>query len=371
MSIPVQNLYHLLTYAWDQLEEAEAVAVTAEHNDSLLDLLARVLVHGTTHVLKRGLAREYVPETELTGRLRGKLLLSESIRQQTLHTARAWCTFDELSHDTLVNRLLKATLHYLLTAPTLAGSLRREVRALYVRLTDVALVPVRDVRVFDAVKLHRHTAHYRLLLSVCRLVHEEALLTQQTGEHLFRRFTGNEKHMAALFERFVRNFYRRQYQLQTSPYAVQAEQLSWALEPVGPLAKAVLPGMKTDISLTTPHDKLIIDCKYYKKALKPHYNKEKLISDNLYQLYTYVQHARRQLPTRPVRGLLLYPVTQQPLRLQYQLTGTEDWLEVATLDLGQHWTGVEKDLIKLLHNSSSNIALQKGNTGSESERHFM
>jgi len=357
MSIPVQNLYHLLTYAWDQLEEAEAVAVTAEPTDSLLDLLARVLVQGTSHILKRGLAREYAPETELTGRLRGKLLLSESIRQQTLPTARAWCTFDELSHDTQVNRLLKATLYHLLTVPMLDSTLRREVRALYARLTDVALMPVRDVRVFDAVQLHRHTAHYRLLLSVCRLVHEEVLLTQENGEHLFRHFIGNEKRMAALFERFIRNFYQRQYQLKTSRYTVRAEQLQWAVGPIGPQAKAVLPSMKTDVSLTTPHDKLIIDCKYYKKALRPHHNKEKLVSNNLYQLYTYVQHARRQQPARPVRGLLLYPVAQQPLRFQYELTGTTDWLEVATIDLGQHWSGVERDLLMLLQWPSGNAAL--------------
>ncbi|MBO3273160.1 5-methylcytosine restriction system specificity protein McrC [Hymenobacter defluvii] len=116
MSIPVQNPYHLLTYAWDQLYEADEVAVTAEPADSLLDLLARVLVQGTTHVLKRGLARDYVPEVALTGRLRSKLPLSESIRQQTLLTARGWCAFDELRHDVSVNRLLKSTLHYLLTA---------------------------------------------------------------------------------------------------------------------------------------------------------------------------------------------------------------------------------------------------------------
>ena len=106
--------------------------------------------------------------------------------------------------------------------------------------------------------------------------------------------------------------------------------------------------MKTDVSLTAKSDKIIIDCKYYREALKTHYDKEKLISSNLYQLYTYVQHAHRQQPTRPVRGLLLYPVVQQPLRFRYELTGTADWLEVATIDLGQHWQQVEDDLLALL-----------------------
>lgn len=348
MGIPVQNLYHLLTYAWDQLAEAEQVQVAAEPADTLLDLLARVLVQGTTHVLARGLARDYLPQQELTGRLRGKLLLTESLRQQTLPTARAWCAFDELSHDNLLNQLLKSALHHLLVAPKLHEPLRRQIRALYARLGDVALISVPDVRVYDQVKIHRHTAHYRLLLSICRLIHEEVLLTQEAGEYLFRDFTGNDKRMAALFERFVRNFYRHKYQLQESRYAVQAEEMQWAVRATDAQAQAVLPAMKTDVSLTTIDNKIIIDCKYYREALKTHYDKEKLISSNLYQLYAYVQHAHRQQPARPVRGLLLYPVVQKPLRFRYELIGTADWLEVATIDLGQHWTGVEQDLLALL-----------------------
>ncbi|RZL03461.1 MAG: hypothetical protein EOO62_21515 [Hymenobacter sp.] len=344
MSIPVQNLYHLLTYAWDQLDEAEEVAVTAEPADSLLDLLARVLVQGTTHVLKRGLARDYVPEVELTGRLRGKLLLSESIRQQTLLTGRGWCAFDELSHDVPVNRLLKSALHHLLTAPELAKPLRREIHALYVRLPDVALVSVPDLRVYDQVVLHRHTAHYRLLLSICQLVHEEVLLTQEAGERLFRNFTGNDKRMAALFERFVRNFYRRRQR----DYKVAAETLSWAVKSAAQVDQAVLPVMHTDVSLTKASHKLIIDCKYYRKALKQNYNKEKIISAHLYQLYAYVQHAQRQEPTRPIDGLLLYPVVDGQLRHSYQLLDTAHRLRVATINLNQGWQAVEEELLGLL-----------------------
>ena len=166
------------------------------------------------------------------------------------------------------------------------------------RLADVVLVPAHDIRVYEQVKLHRHTAHYRLLLNICRLIHEEVLLTQDSGEHLFRDFTGNDKRMAALFKRFVRNFYR----IRQEHYKVHAESLEWALTASSVQAAAVLPMMKTDVSLTSKQDKIVMDCKYYREALKTHYDKEKLISGHLYQLYAYVQHAKRQVPKRPVRG---------------------------------------------------------------------
>jgi len=54
MKIPILNIYYLLCYAWNQLEESEIVNVNTEDSTTLLDLFARVLVSGTNHILKRG-----------------------------------------------------------------------------------------------------------------------------------------------------------------------------------------------------------------------------------------------------------------------------------------------------------------------------
>ncbi|SNC77625.1 5-methylcytosine-specific restriction enzyme subunit McrC [Hymenobacter gelipurpurascens] len=344
MSIPVQNVYHLLVYAWDQLEAADQVAVTAEAEDGLLELLARVLIQGTTHLLKRGLAREYVEHEELTGRLRGKLLLADSIRQQTLPKAQAWCAFDELSHDTLPNRLLKATLYRLFTADELDRSLARELRALYYRLGDVPLQPVRDLRIFEQVRLNRNTAHYGLLLSVCQLVHEQAMLSQQTGERLFQDFARNEAQMARLFERFVRNFYHRKQQV----YSVQAEQLTWGLRAQDEASQAVLPVMRTDVSLTAATGKIILDCKYYRQALVRHHARERIISAHLYQLYAYLQHGQPAKRLVPLEAILLYPVTVKAYRFGYEVAGTDHKMRVETVNLDQPWREVERELLTVI-----------------------
>ncbi len=42
-AIPIQNIYFLLCYAWNQLEERDLVEINAEDTTSLQDLLARVL----------------------------------------------------------------------------------------------------------------------------------------------------------------------------------------------------------------------------------------------------------------------------------------------------------------------------------------
>src|SRR5688500_3438857 len=111
--IPVENVYFLLCYAWDRLEEAELTSVEVSPECRLPDLFARVLRSGVTHLLKRGLDRTYSPTDEEIAGIRGRLQIAGSIKRATFLRGRAWCSFDELSPDVLHNRILKTTLRSL------------------------------------------------------------------------------------------------------------------------------------------------------------------------------------------------------------------------------------------------------------------
>ena len=54
MEIPIQNIYFLLCYAWDKLDERDVVDVDPVGITELVDLFSRVLISGTNHLLKRG-----------------------------------------------------------------------------------------------------------------------------------------------------------------------------------------------------------------------------------------------------------------------------------------------------------------------------
>ncbi len=112
--IPIANIYYLLCYAWDELEEKDTLAdVDALGSTDLLNLFARVLVNGTRRLLRRGLDRGYLPhEDEIPG-VRGKLLVTQTLRRNLLRHGRAACAWDELEYDTLPNRILKTTLQRL------------------------------------------------------------------------------------------------------------------------------------------------------------------------------------------------------------------------------------------------------------------
>src|SRR5437588_340691 len=112
--IPIQNVYYLLLYAWDALEYTDTEAVAAVPETQVLDLLAVILNHGIDRLLRQGLHRAYLSRQESIPGVRGKLDLSATVKADLLRRTRTICEFDELSHDILHNRILKATLAQLL-----------------------------------------------------------------------------------------------------------------------------------------------------------------------------------------------------------------------------------------------------------------
>ena len=107
--IPIQNIYYMLSYAFQVLQEQGYRSVAAENFQNTADLCAAILEKGVSSQLKRGLGREYREKTEPLASPRGKLDLTASIKDQTIRNKQLVCTYDEFSVDTEMNRILKAT----------------------------------------------------------------------------------------------------------------------------------------------------------------------------------------------------------------------------------------------------------------------
>src|ERR1041385_2424586 len=129
-AIPIQNIYYLLCYAWDQLDQGELVDVDSLPSTELADLFARVLCDGVEHLAKRGFEQGYeLIEEEIAG-VRGKINFSVSARRSLFSLGRSYCEFDELTSNTMANRIVKSTLLRLLRLNELHGDLKRRIRYL-------------------------------------------------------------------------------------------------------------------------------------------------------------------------------------------------------------------------------------------------
>ena len=280
MEIPIQNIYFLLCYAWDKLEEKDLVDVDPVGITELVDLFSRVLISGTNHLLKRGFDRNYVPHKEQTSRLKGKIRF-DAVIKTGLPTAALPCEFDELSYDVVHNRILKATARRLMRTDTILNENAEGLAALCRHMPEVRDVELTS-QIFGQVELHRNNRFYDFLMKLCGLIHYNLLVSETSGRSRFRDFTRDTHQMAVLFENFVRNFYRQHTQ-----YRVRREDIRWNLIACDPSDAKLLPKMQTDISLEAKDRKIIVDCKYTPEATKTRYESEKLRSEHLFQLHSY------------------------------------------------------------------------------------
>ena len=338
MEIPIQNIYYLLCYAWDKLEERELVDVDPGGTPELVDLFARVLISGTNHLLKRGFDRNYVLHEERTSRLRGKIRF-DAVVKAGVPTAALPCEFDELSYDVVHNRILKATARRLTRTDSISKDNAETLASLCRQLPEVRDVELTS-QLFGQVQLHRNNQFYDFLMKLCELIHHNLLPSETRGRSRFRDFTRDERQMAMLFENFVRNFYSRH----ATKYDARREDIRWKLIARDPSAARLLPKMQTDVSLEAEGRKIIIECKFTPEATKTHHESEKLRSGHLYQLHAYLSNLRDQ--ESRCEGMLLYPEAGKPLEAVF--TGNGRTISIRTINLHQPWTAIHDDLLKLV-----------------------
>ncbi|MGD9713329.1 MAG: hypothetical protein AB7V46_14845, partial [Thermomicrobiales bacterium] len=305
---------------------------------------------GTRAILRRGLDRDYRDYDEEIPTIRGRIDLGATLQLRARSIRRAHCHFDELSHNLLHNQIVKASLKRLASASMIDAALAHELRSTASRLGDVDDMWL-HASVFDRVRLHRNNAYYDFLLKVAQLAFH-CLLPRSDGRGFrFEDVTRDEKKMARVFEEFVRNFYRTEQR----EFAVEPLTISWDAKPLLLSGAGRLPTMRADVYLRSPTRRIIIDTKYYAKALQSYHEVESYHSGNLYQLFSYLRNAARQDSAfSNVEGILLYPWSGKGLRDRYDLHGHE--VTLATLDLSQAWPGVASQLHELLRNGMRNAA---------------
>lgn len=339
--IPIRNLYFLLCYSWDQLEQGELVDVSKCPSDNLADLFALVLCSGINHLARRGLEQGYQSLSDELASPRSRIDTLQSARRFLLAHGRAACTYDELTVDTLNNRILKSTLGTLSQCSELSPILRDRVMWTLRSLQKVEAINA-TAHDFRKVQLHGNTRFYRFLLNVCALVFESALPEQRGSGVRFRDFVRDERAMARVFEQFLFNFLAREL---GGAAKVKRDRISWQATSDTDPGLSLLPSMNTDISVYSGRRRLVIDAKYYRSSLSSYRDASKLHSSNLYQLMSYLTNS----PGTGVElseGMLIYPRVDRTLRERYRILGHS--VTVATVDLSAELGAIRSEILDLV-----------------------
>jgi 5-methylcytosine-specific restriction enzyme subunit McrC len=345
VTIPIRNLYYVFLYAWARFPGGARAEAGIDESPDLPNLFAKLLSAGSRRLLRRGLDRGYKAFTEELVGPRGRLRLDRIVKETTALRGTAICDLDELNHDVRHNQVLKATLKNLAPCIDVASETRHDLRALALRFSDVADIRL-SPRSFHQMALSRNNREYSFLMKLCEFVYFSLMPDERGATVRFQEVLQDETRMSAVFEDFLRNF----FQMHRPEYKVRSEAPAWQVSDATESDIALLPRMLTDITLRDQNRTIIVDAKFYRKALDGRYG-EKVRSGHLYQLLTYLQHEHVRSSERGICGMLIYPDAGRSLRLRYRLLGMA--LLVATVDLNQDWRNVEAELQGLLDNCAA------------------
>lgn len=354
--IRIQNIYHMLAYAFQVLREQGYRDVTTEEFTHTGELCAAILTRGINTQLKRGLGREYVSTMEPLSCLRGKIEVTESVKTRSVLRSQLICSYDEFSVDNAMNRIIKATCLLLLRSD-ISKTRKRDLKRLVAYFGDVTDV---DLATVDwRLRFGRNDQTYRMLINICWLVYKGLLQTQTDGSTRLMDFL-DEQRMSRLYERFILEYYRREH----PGLEAGSSHIGWALDDG---FDDMLPVMKSDVTLSRGDRVLIIDAKYYSHTMQERFDKRSIHSSNLYQIFTYVKNRAAGLAeesrdgigvaeiTPEVSGMLLYAGTDEEIQPDgvYRMSGNT--ISVKTLDLNRPFGEIREQLDAIVENHFSDV----------------
>lgn len=333
--IPVQNIYYMLAYAFQVLNENGYKDIATEQFDNVGELCAAILAKGVSIQLKRGLGKEYIPQTEALSSLRGKIDIAESVKTQSMLRKQLVCAYDEFTVNSYMNRIIKSTMELLIRSK-IRPVQKKELRKLLVFFGDVESLDVREIN--WKLQYNRNNQSYRMLINVCYLVVKGLLQSNSAGATKLMDFL-DEQRMCRLYEKFILEYYRKEH----PEIKANASQIPWQLDDD---FGAKLPVMQSDIMLSKGSTTLIIDAKYYSRTTQSQYGVNTLHSGNLYQIFTYVKNKDAEYGDEPhtVSGMLLYAQTDEVVQPNhvYQMSGNQ--ISVRTLNLNLPFEEIKAQL---------------------------
>lgn len=220
------------------------------------------------------------------------------------------------------------------------------------------LAPIQAIELraehFRRVQLHRNNRIYGFLLHICEFIHEHWLPDERGGGRHFRDFVRDG--LPSLFEKFVFNFYRHEL----PEWRVSAPIFNWAYVAANEDAMALVPRMETDVCLDRPGRAIILDTKFYARALKAGAfgTAAKLPSANLYQLFTYLRQRATESGWEHAEGVLLYPRTTRDFAAEFTTHGHR--IRAQTLDLARPWKHIHTALMQIVDDGDAQSGVRTG-----------
>lgn len=207
--IKIQNVYYMLAYAFDSINDPHYKKLGHEDFSNMLDLYGAILSIGINNLIKQGLGRNYQTLSNETNSVYGKINISESIKTNLLHKKKLICERDEFIVDTYPNQVIKATGLMLIKSPEVKNEFKQSLKRNLMFFNHVNDIKINHIE-WNQLTHQRANRIYRLIINVCFLAINGYLQNQNAANIQLINFLDN-KHLHTLFEKFVLRYYRKHF----------------------------------------------------------------------------------------------------------------------------------------------------------------
>lgn len=273
--------------AWRGLKSAQfnEANIRDVRNFNMLEIFVYLFLNNVVSLTQRGLARGYQPQENNLPCLRGRILFTPHIRENSANRARFYVGYDEFTADRPVNRLIHSALHKLLifTREPRNQQLLHQLRLYFADIPKSKRIESD----WQRHRVDRSMPHYDRVMPWVGLFLLGQGLTTFAGKHVNASMLFP---MEEVFEDFVTQSFRR-YQ----SYPVRAQSPRRSLVKIG---RDEAFQMKPDISLMDPDPslrdrqdkdkvKFILDAKWKRLNEEGSDSKHGISQADMYQLYSY------------------------------------------------------------------------------------
>lgn len=346
-NIPIKNIYYILSYVYQNLNQDCYKNIQTENFDNATDMFAAILIKGIEQQVKRYLNREYVQEKDSLSVLRGKIEIKDSINEMSFLKKRLICSYDEFSIDSYMNRILKSCMIVLIRSESVRHEYRQKIKGLLGYFSTVKEIDLHHIN--WKLQFNKNNQNYRLLMGICYLlIHSQLQSRNQGNTKIMNFYDDQEDFMHNLYEKFIFAYYKKEYGKTLNVY--YQKKIDWQLDDN---FNEMLPNMYSDIILQTKDKSstLIIDAKYYSHTTQVQYDKHSIHSGNLYQIFTYVKNTEENfhknyinIKNPKIAGMLLYAKTSdnQLKNNDYSMSGNK--ISVRTLNMDCDFEEIKEQL---------------------------
>ena len=336
----------MLCYAWNIIEEINDTEFGDEKFENIYNIMAKILDYFLNKLIKRGFYKNYILIEEDLSMLKGKIDFSKSIKTNVINQKRLICQYDILSANILFNQIIKSTLNKLINYKNIDGELKNKLIILsryFIKIKDIKI----NNNTFKMLKYHRNNIHYKFIINICKLVYNNLILDKNSNENSGKFYIdkNEKKTMHRIYEKFVLNYYKINYQ----NFKVEPKPIKWQIKNDN---FNFIPNMKTDITIYDYNKQkcLIIDTKFYKEILIKHKDKEMIRPSHLYQIYAYMNNIKFK---GNIKGILLYAGTNEIINKDYEKEKfdykiQDKYFSVKILDLSKDWENIEIQLNEII-----------------------